>query len=205
MTTQDPLEGYIFRLRSALSGMTVAEREDIVEEIRTHVHERIAESGLSVTETLARLGSAEELAAAYGNGALVRRVRSSFSPWLILRAAYAWGMTGVHGILVFYTAVIGYALGLGFLLCGLLKPLFPEETGLWVGPGVFEFGFYPRGHPEAQQILGPWFTQIALALSVLFFIGTTMLMQRLLPRFNRWRTNALHPGRMAQPSLQQVR
>lgn len=198
MTTQDPLEAYIVRLRSALSRMTVAEREDIVEEIRAHVLDRVAESGLTVPETLNRLGPAEVLAADYGKGALVRRARGTFSPWLILRAAYAWAMTGVHGVLAFLTALFGYTLGFGFIVLGLMKPLFPEETGLWIGPDLLEFGFRPGNAPEAHQILGPWFTQLTLALGVLLFIGTTMLMRRLLPKFKQWRAHALHPATLAR-------
>jgi hypothetical protein len=198
MTTQDPLEAYVVRLRAALSGMTVAEREDIVEEIRAHVLDRVAESGMTIEQTLGRLGPAEALAADYGKGVLVRRARGTFSPWLILRAAYAWAMTGVHGFLAFMTAMLGYTLGFGFIVLGLIKPLFPEETGLWVGPDLFEFGFRPGNVPEAHQILGPWFTQITLALGVLLFIGTTMLMRRLLPKFKQWRTSALHPATMVR-------
>lgn len=192
MTTQDPLEGYLQRLRSALPGMTIAEREDILEEIRTHVHERVTQSGLSVEETLARLGSPGELAAAYGKGTLVRRARLTFSPWVILRAAFAWAMTGVHGFIVFVTALLGYMLGLVLMLCGLLRPLFPEDIGLWVGPGIIEVGLRPS--PDAQQVLGPWFTQASIVLGGLLFVGTTILIRALLLRLRHWRTAALHPA-----------
>lgn len=198
MTLQNPLEIYIARLSGALSAMTVAEREDILEEIRTHVRERVAESGLTVEQTLERLGPAETLAADYGKGALVRRAGHTFSPWLILRAAYAWAMTGVHGFLAFLTALLGYTLGFGFIVLGLVKPVFPEETGLWIAPDLFEFGFRPQNVPEAHEMLGPWFTQISLALGVLLFIGTTMLMRALLPRVRRWSTSALHPRTMME-------
>jgi uncharacterized membrane protein len=193
MTAQDPLSAYIVRLRAALAGMTIAEREDIAEEIRAHVHDRVAEPGIGVEETLARLGTPEDLAADYGRGALVRRARSTFSPLTILRAAYAWAMTGIHGVCAFLTALFGYTLGIGFLVVGLLKPVFPEDTGLWVGPGIFEFGFRPGNAPHAEEVLGEWFTQFALALGVLLLIGTTMLMRRLLPRFKHWRASAMHP------------
>ena len=191
MTPDDPIEVYIARLRKALSGFSVGEREDIVEEIRTHIVDRVAESGLTVEETLARLGPAEELAKDYRSGALVRRARSSFSPWTILRATFRWAMTGVHGFAVFILAVLGYGLGTGLILSGLLKPLFPEQTGLWIGPEVFQIGFRPEHSPDVHEMLGPWFTQIALGLGVLFFIVTTMLVRRLLPRFRRWKTSAV--------------
>jgi len=190
MTPDDPIEVYIARLRKALSGFGVTEREDIVEEIRTHIVDRVAESGLTVEDTLARLGPAEELAKDYRSGALVRRARSSFSPWTVLRATLRWAMTGVHGLTVFILALFGYGMGTALILAGLLKPLFPEQTGLWIGPDVFQIGFRPEYSPDAHEMLGPWFTQIALALGVLFFIVTTMVVRRLLPKFRRWKTSA---------------
>jgi hypothetical protein len=190
MTTDDPIEVYLARLRKALSGFSVGEREDIVEEIRAHIMDRAAEPSRTVEDTLARLGPAEELAKDYRRGALVRRARSSFSPWTVLKATFRWAITGVHGFTVFILALLGYGMGTALVVSGLLKPLLPEETGLWIGPDVFQIGFRPEHSPDVHEMLGPWFTQIALALGVLFFIVTTMVVRRLLPRFRRWRTSA---------------
>lgn len=189
MTPDDPIEAYIARLRKALSGFSVTEREDIIEEIRAHIVDRVAESGLTLEETIARLGPAEELAKDYRTGALVRRARSSFSPWIILKATFRWAMTGVHGLSVFFLSVLGYGAGTALIVAALLKPLFPEQTGVWIGPDVFVIGFRPES-PDARELLGPWFTQIALALGVLFFILTTMVVRRLLPSLRRWKMRA---------------
>jgi len=88
---------YLAELRKALSGMTVSEREEIVDEIRTHIAERSAQPGITVEEVLRRLGPAEEIARDYTNGALLRRANRSRSPWFILRASYRWAKTGVQG------------------------------------------------------------------------------------------------------------
>ncbi len=186
MTPDDPIEVYVARLRKALAGLSVAEREDIVEEIRTHVRDRIAESSLTVPETLARLGPPEELARDYSSGALVRRARSSFSPWTILKASFRWAMTGIHGFAVFLIAFVGYIMGASFVLAGLLKPLFPDRTGLWIGPDTFGFGYRAEGVSDAHELLGPWFTQISIGLGVLLFILTTMVVRKLLPKLKRW-------------------
>lgn len=189
MTTAGALGDYIDRLRAGLRGMTLAEREEIVEEIRAHVRDRAAASGTTVEQALARLGAPEALAADYVKGSLLRRAGFSFSPWLILRTAFAWAMTGIHGFTLFLTALFGYALGAGFGVLGLLKPMFPEKTGLWVAEDYLAFGFRPD-IPDAHDLLGPWFTQIAFALCALFIIGTTWLMRRLIPRFQRWKIAA---------------
>jgi len=190
MNPHDPIELYIARLRKSLPGFSVGEREDIVEEIRAHIVDRVADSGLTVEETLARLGPAEELAKDYQSGALVRRARHSFSPWIILKATFRWAMTGVHGLGVFLVAVCGYLMGTAFIVCGALKPLLPDQIGLWIGRDVFEVGYRPGGVAEAQEVLGPWFTQIAIGLGLLLFILTTMLVRKLFPKLRNWRASA---------------
>lgn len=198
MSNEDPLESYVARLRSGLAGMSLHEREEIVNEIRMHVRDRVEEFGLTTADAVARLGPAEDLAADYCRGALVRRARGSFSPWLIFRAAYAWAMTGIHGLAVFLVALLGYTLGAGFILCGMLKPLFPVETGFWIGPDVFQFGFQPGNVPEAQEVLGPWFVQVSLMLGVLSIAGTMVATRAMLPKFRKWRTSALGPAGATQ-------
>ena len=200
MTPNDPLELYLSRFQSALVGMTLAERQDIAEEIRAHVLDRSA-SGMSVAETLVRLGPAEDLAREYCRGALVRRAgalvrraSASISPWLMLRAAFAWAMTGVHGMGVFFTALVGYTLGFAFALLALAKFVFPEATGLWVGDGVFHFGFPPPVGQEAREVLGTWFQPVAVGLAALFLTLTTVVMRALMPRFRHWRASALKVG-----------
>jgi len=48
VTTQDLFETYVARLRSALSALTRNEREDIVDEIRANVNERISSWEMSL-------------------------------------------------------------------------------------------------------------------------------------------------------------
>ena len=43
MTPETQVNDYLARLRAALTGMTVSEREDIVEEIRMHIRERLSD------------------------------------------------------------------------------------------------------------------------------------------------------------------
>ena len=56
ITTNDPLEMYIGRFQANLPSMTLGERQDIVDEIRSHVHDQVAAQGLSILEVLERLG-----------------------------------------------------------------------------------------------------------------------------------------------------
>ena len=90
MTTELQVTDYLARLRTSLTGMSVAEREDIVEEIRMHIRERSSDPQTSIEAVLTGLGPADELAQQYRTGLLVQRARTSISPVLILRAALRW-------------------------------------------------------------------------------------------------------------------
>ena len=68
--TNDPLEMYIGRFQANLPSMTLAERQDFVDEIRSHVHDRVAAYGLSIPEVLERLGPPETVAGEYHRGNL---------------------------------------------------------------------------------------------------------------------------------------
>jgi hypothetical protein len=204
MTTNNPLESYIVRFRCVLAGMTLAEQEDIVAEIRAHIHERVSVSGMSIEETLARLGSPEDLAREYNRGVLVRRASNGFSPLLILRAAFAWAMTGVHGAGVFLTALFGYALAFGFMLWCLLKMVYPDEIGLWIDPDFTLLGFRSGDITHGHEVLGSWFQPITFGIGLLFFTLTTMLMRTLLHRFKQWRTSASSHSEAPRAVLQSV-
>jgi uncharacterized membrane protein len=191
MTPDVQVNDYLARLRASLAGMTVSEREDIVEEIRMHIRERSSDQQSSLDGVLSGLGPAELLAEQYRTGVLVQKARTSRSPLLILRAALRWATTGIEGFMVFVIAVVGYATGGAFLLLALLKPFFPQYTGFWVGPGQFSFSFrmgatMTNPAPPVHEVLGWWLIPVCLVAGSLSLALTTKLLQFLFRRF-RWR------------------
>lgn len=206
MTPETQINDYLTQLRTALNGMTVSEREDIVEEIHMHIRERIADPTASLDAVLAGLGPARELAQQYRTGVLVQRARTSISPLVILRAALRWATTGVAGFVAFMIAIVGYSTGVAFLLLALLKPFFPAYTGLWVGPGDFGFSFrmgatMTTPASPVHEVLGWWLIPVCLTLGSLSLVLTTKLLQFLLGRF-RWKvpfgaTAHGHPATLA--------
>jgi len=191
MTSEIQVNNYLRQLRASLTGMTVSEREDIVEEIRMHIRERSSDLSTGVDAVLVGLGPAEDLAQQYRTGLLVQRARTSRSPVLILRAALRWATTGVEGFIVFVIALIGYATGAVFLLLALLKPLFPANTGLWVGPDQFNFSFrmgatMTNPASPVHEALGWWLVPVCLVIGALSLALTTKILQFLMGRFH-WR------------------
>jgi HAAS len=190
MTPETQMTDYLARLRAALTGMTVSEREDIVEEIQMHIRERLSDPHSSLDAVLVGLGPADELAQQYRTGLLVQRAQSSISPVVILRAALRWATTGVEGFIVFVIALTGYATGISFLLLALMKPFFPANTGLWVGPDQFNFSFrmgatMKNPASPVHEVLGWWLVPVCLVIGSLSLVLTTKLIQFLFRRF-RW-------------------
>jgi uncharacterized membrane protein len=205
MTTETQVNDYLALLRASLTGMSVSEREDIVEEIRMHIRERLSDSQTSLEAVLAGLGPANELAQQYRTGLLVQQARTSISPVVILRAALRWATTGVEGFFVFTIAIVGYATGVAFLLLALMKPFFPANTGLWVGPGEFNFSFrlgatMTNPASPVHEVLGWWLIPVCLVIGSLSLVLTTKLLQFLMGRFH-WKVPFTATGSHVGPAV----
>ena len=190
MTTNDPLEMYIGRFQANLPSMTLSERQDIVDEIRSHVHDRVAASGLSILEVLERLGPAETVAGEYHRGNLV--VRERFSVLVLLRTALAAVVTGFHGIFLIVVAIYGYAGALasfGFLIA---RMLFPEQTALWMTQD-WELGMGADRPPNATVFLGNWLQPIAFGVGAMLWCLTTLLLRRTWVSMKQWYLRATGP------------
>jgi hypothetical protein len=190
--TNDPLELYIARLHRSLTGMTLAIRQDIVDEIRAHVYERMCVSGMPIPEILESLGPPEELAREYCTGALVTRYHR-LSPLVVLRGAGAWIVTAAHAVAIAVVAVYGYSIALGFFVFALLRSLAPTMTGLWVTPDFNDIGIGPNPPLDAQPFAEHWLQPMAAGLGVAFVMLATMALRRLVPSIKRWARRAMQP------------
>ncbi|HWY22839.1 MAG TPA: hypothetical protein VNX26_16545 [Candidatus Acidoferrum sp.] len=168
------VDNYLSKLRKSLPHMPVEDREEIVREISAHIRECTQEPHNSIDNTLKRLGSPERLASRYGHDRLMRRASRGFSPVLILRVTLALARRGAEGFALFLGALVGYGMGGGLVLTAILKPIFPRNVGLWMGPGVFDFGFHvPRYSDPVHEVLGHWYIPIALGVGYFFIWLTT--------------------------------
>jgi uncharacterized membrane protein len=176
MTTEIQIESYLTALRLHLGPLTIGEREEIVREIAAHVRDSAEESGAAVETVLARLGPADELAAQYRDGLLIRQASRSISPLKLLRATLRLATKGVFGIFVFCCAILGYSSGVVFVFAAFAKPFFPAHTGLWFQDGRFvDSGIlhFPPPAPPAHEVLGMWLIPLALTLGSLTLLLTT--------------------------------
>jgi uncharacterized membrane protein len=176
MTTELAIDNYLTSLRLHLGPLTIAEREEIVREIRAHIRDSAEEPGASIESVLARLGPAEKLAGQYRDGILIRQASRSFSPLVLLRGALRLTTKGFFGIFVFCCAILGYSSGVVFVFAAFAKPLFPAHTGLWFQDGRFvDSGVlhFPPPAPLAHEVLGMWLIPLALTLGSFTLLLTT--------------------------------
>jgi len=190
MTDEQQVEQYLSSLRANLGAITLAEREEILREIRAHIRDSAEEPGNSVSVVLLRLGPAAALAAEYRDGVLIRQASRSFSPWSLMRATLRIAARGILGILVFVCGLSGYLTGFVLILTAFLKPFFPGRTGLWTN-GSAEHPQYLGGtmshtpQPPMHEILGWWLIPAALLAGAFFLVLTTFAIRfflRISPR-----------------------
>ncbi|HTX76817.1 MAG TPA: DUF1700 domain-containing protein [Terracidiphilus sp.] len=178
MIAEQRMEAYLSALRSHLDPMTLQEREEILREITAHIRDAQEEPGATLDKVLARLGTPEELAGQYRDGALIRRASRSYSPVVLLRGAMRLSTRGLSGIIVFFAGVIGYAVGGGFVLSAMLKPIFPGNTGVWVQDGkLVDFGTHFPAPPGAHEVLGNWYIVLTLIVGSMLLLGTMYLIR----------------------------
>ena len=182
------IDTYLSSLRTHLGPMTLGERDEIIREISAHIRDSAEESGVGLETILARLGSAEELAAQYRDGLIIRNASRSISPLKLMRGALRLATKGVFGLIVFFVGLLGYIMGGGMVLSGMIKPLFPAHTGMWIQDGrVIAFGTeFPQFGPPAHEVLGMWYIPLMLTAGSLTLLATTFVIRTSLRISQRW-------------------
>jgi hypothetical protein len=179
---QQRIDAYLIQLRRRLRGINEQDIQEIVQELRSHILEKTEpdENTLDkVNETLDSLGSPEQLAGEYLTDNLFAQAEVSRSPMRILAVLFRWASLSIAGFLVFLSSIVGYFLGVAFVLCALLKPIHPQSAGLWICPDGAEgttiflrlgFGTPPS---DSREILGWWIVPIGLVVGYGLVMLTT--------------------------------
>jgi hypothetical protein len=177
------IDAYLGRLRVRLLGVNEQEVREIIEELRSHILDKVAAGGEAtaarVDAALATLGNPEELANEYMTDNLLARAEASRSPVRILESLFRWASLSVAGFFVLVGSLMGYFLGTVFLLVAALKPFHPQTAGLWVfGDSARDpelslrlgFGSVPAA---GKEVLGWWIVPIGLLAGCALVLLTT--------------------------------
>jgi hypothetical protein len=177
------IETYLKRVRARLRGLNEENSRDIVEELRSHILDKLATRGeatiAAVDAAILSLGSPEELAGQYLTSESLARAEVSRSPLRILEGLFRWASISISGFFVLAGSAAGYLLGVIFLLLAVLKPLHPESAGLWVshdntGDLAISLRLGLSSAPGiGKDVLGWWVIPIGILAGCGFSILTT--------------------------------
>ena len=197
---EQEIDAYLTKLRARLRGINEQDVRDIVEELRSHILDKMGTGEVTtaaVVATLAALGSPEELASEYMTDNLLTRAEVSRSPLRLLESLFRWASLSIAGFFAFMGSVVGYLLGVSLILCTLLKPVHPQTAGLWILQAGTDdlmislrlgFGNAPTG---GKELLGWWIVPLGL------LVGCGLVM--LTTRFGLWCVRQYRKSRVFPP------
>ena len=189
------IRGYLFVLERSLK--TFLPRDvvaDAVREIESHLRERVESTPTppdereALEKILAELGPPLRVAQAYSAERTIDEAVMTGRFFSILRAVWHLAATTVIGFFAALGLFVGYVVSFAFLAIAALKPIFPDNVGVWVqddgGPGM-GFGVqFPPLPPHQHVEGGYWVILIGLVVG----LGLLVLMQRGARAFlKRWR------------------
>jgi len=178
------VRGYLYVLeRSLKTFLPAADAVDAAREVESHIRERIAESPSTPDEksaierVLEELGSPLKVARAYSLELSAEEAVATGRLAPIARSLVQFAALGVTGFLGALAIFVGYAMGLGFLAIAVLKPIFPDNVGLFIADGWPTFGaqFPAEG---AGPYGGYAIIPISIAIGLGILIGTHVAARR---------------------------
>jgi len=195
----DAIERYLLRLNAALLSVPEREREEFLREIRGHIFERLEQSS-DVAAILAAVGDPEELAEQFRVETNLARSARSWSALVLMRTAARWALSGAQGFSIFMVAMLGYGLAGTLYITAMLKPIFPQNIGIFAYGTTFNIGFDTS--PQRHDISGPYFTLYAMIAGFLLVFATSMALRAMIRKFARVRSRfAAVPGESIGISL----
>jgi uncharacterized membrane protein len=178
------VRGYLYVLeRSLRVGVSARLAADAVREVESHIRERVAESPGMPNERdalegiLTRLGSPATLARAYSLELIMEEAAIGGRVTAVLRSVFHAAATGN---IAFFSALLlftGYAAGVSLISMAVLKPIFPNNVGLWLHKGV-SFGMQFPAPPGVTPLGGYSIVPICLGIGVAALVMTHRVARR---------------------------
>lgn len=186
------VRGYLYVLERSLRTFLPKEVvADAVREVESHIRDRVTQVDAVPNErealerVLNELGPPLRIAQAYAAEMTMEEAAVTGRIIPIARALFHLAATGFVGFATAFGLLTGYLIGAGFIIVAALKPIFPNNTGLWVRNGIpRSFGTMSPAPTDAELVGGYWVIPISLIIG-LFILVITHRSARALVR--RWR------------------
>jgi hypothetical protein len=177
---------------------------DAVREVESHIRDRAAavppmpNERDALERILMELGPPLQVARAYSDELTIDEAVATGRVAAVARGIFRIATTGVAAFFVTIALFIGYTVGVGFAAIALLKPIFPENVGLWVRGGMpYAFGAqFPA--PEQDRLIGGyWIIPVCIVASAIVLLLTHRAARAWL---RSWRGRLKQPGPAARAS-----
>jgi uncharacterized membrane protein len=200
-TGESRVNGYLFVLeRSLKSFLPTDVVRDAVREIESHIRDRVASADGSPNERaaleriLGELGAPLRVAQAYSTERILDEAVTTGRAVPMLRAIWHLAANTVTGFFAGLLLLIGYLVALGFLAVAALKPVFPDNVGLWFVNGVpVALGAQFPVPAGAELRGGYWIVPIAAACGLGLLVATHRGARKFLSWWKARATHATHP------------
>lgn len=182
------IRGYLFVLGRSLRTFLPPEvATDAVKEVESHLRERaeqtepLPDERAALERVLTELGPPLRVAQAYAAEMAVEEAVTTGRLLPIARAVWHLATTTIGGFFAAFALFVGYATGASFLILALLKPIFPQNVGLFVVEGApHSFGALFRAPPGAEVVGGYWVIPLSALLGLGLLVATHRGARRLL-------------------------
>jgi hypothetical protein len=186
-TGESRVRGYLFVLeramRAASRSSAAGLASDAVREVESHIRERVAESdGMpnerdALERILARLGTPDTVARAYSLELILEEAALGGRIGAVVQSVFQAAATSAGRFMLAMLLFMGYTAGLAFILTAALKPIFPNNVGIWVHEG-FSIGAEFPAPAGATPLGGYWIIPICLAVGLGLLIVTHRFARR---------------------------
>jgi hypothetical protein len=186
------VRGYLYVLERSLRTFLPKEVvADAVREVESHIRDRVLQVEPVPTErdalerVLSELGPPLRIAQAYAAEMTMEEAAVTGRIVPMARALFHLAATGLAGFAAAFGLLAGYLIGAGFVIVAALKPIFPNNTGLWVRDGIpISFGTMSPAPADAVPVGGYWIVPISLVIGLLVLVVTHRGARALV---HRWR------------------
>lgn len=186
MSLPQDAEQFLKRVRQGLSTIDDKEREEIVNELRSHLLDRQAQGKADLLEGFE---APEILASAFVSEYALRGALAQGTSWAMARALLIAARDSALVLLIVFPLILLQICGAGLIVLGLLKPLLPEKIGIWIGGGSFSLGFTDPA-PGVHEVLGWWAIPVLLAVGLMVLWSSNRAMRAAI----RWRLGSSKTG-----------
>jgi hypothetical protein len=134
------VNGYLFVLERSLATFLPRESvRDVVREIDSHLRDRISaaqavpDERAMLERILSELGPPQRVAQAYSVERTLDEAVDTGRLFAIVRAVWHVAMSGMSGFFAGLGLFAGYFAGGVLIVLAVMKPIFPDNVGIWVG------------------------------------------------------------------------